>query len=114
MPRFEDLDWRGLEHVSGGQCAGLMSLDAAQWRKELKEHDALFEKLRSRLPRKLQLEREMLGLSCVWYRSTVRGHRVVVSIDWSSSVTPPPSIEKNAEAREHGIRPDSGTSECIA
>ena len=42
-----------------------MTIDTAQWRKELKEHDALFEKLQSRLPRKLQLEREMLGLSFV-------------------------------------------------
>ena len=63
MPRFEDLDWRGLENFSRGQFAELMSIDTAQWRKELKEHDALFEKLRSRLPRKLELEREMLGLS---------------------------------------------------
>ena len=65
MPRFEDLDWRGLENFSRVQFAELMSIDTAQWRKELKEHDALFEKLQSRLPRKLQLEREMLGLSFV-------------------------------------------------
>ena len=63
MPRFEDLDWRGLENLNRGQFAELMSIDTAQWRKELNEHDALFEKLHSRLPRKLQLEREMLGLS---------------------------------------------------
>lgn len=65
MPRFEDFDWRGLENFGRGQFAELMSIDAAQWREELKEHDALFEKLKSRLPRKLQLEREMLGLSFV-------------------------------------------------
>ncbi|MBI4190229.1 MAG: phosphoenolpyruvate carboxykinase (GTP) [Betaproteobacteria bacterium] len=63
MPRFEDLDWRGLENFSRGQFAELMSLDTALWQKELREHDALFEKLRRRLPRKLELEREMLGLS---------------------------------------------------
>ena len=65
MPRFEDLDWRGLENFSRGQFAELMSIDTAQWLKELKEHDALFEKLQPRVPRKLQLEREMLGLSFV-------------------------------------------------
>jgi phosphoenolpyruvate carboxykinase (GTP) len=65
MPRFEDLDWRGLENFSREQYAELMSLDIALWQKELGEHDALFEKLRQRLPRKLQLEREMLGLSFV-------------------------------------------------
>jgi len=65
MPRFEDLDWRGLENCSRAQFAELMSIDTAQWRKELKEHDTLFEKLQPRVPRKLQLEREMLGLSFV-------------------------------------------------
>jgi len=65
MPRFEDLDWRGLENFSRGQFAELMSIDRSQWLKELKEHDALFEKLGPRVPRKLQLEREMLGLSFV-------------------------------------------------
>jgi len=65
MPRFEDLDWRGLENFSRGQFAELMSIDRSQWLKELKEHDALFEKLGPRVPSKLQLEREMLGLSFV-------------------------------------------------
>ena len=65
MPRFEDLDWRGLDNFSRAQFAELMSIDRAQWLKELKEHDALFEKLGTRVPRKLQLEREMLGLSFV-------------------------------------------------
>ena len=65
MPRYEDLDWRGLENFSRAQFAELMSIDAVQWRTELKEHDALFAKLGSRLPRKLLLEREMLGLSFV-------------------------------------------------
>ena len=65
MPRFEDLDWRGLENFSRERFSELMSIDTAQWRKELKEHDALFEKLQARLPRKLQLEREMLGLSFI-------------------------------------------------
>jgi len=65
MPRFEDLDWRGLDNFSREQFAELMSINEAQWRKELKEHDALFKKLGSRVPRKLLLEREMLGLSFI-------------------------------------------------
>ncbi|MDO8598114.1 MAG: phosphoenolpyruvate carboxykinase (GTP), partial [Sulfuricaulis sp.] len=63
MPRFEDLDWRGLENFNREQFAELMSLDTALWRKDLAEHDALLKKLELRLPRKMQLEREMLGLS---------------------------------------------------
>ena len=35
----------------------LMSLDAKLWHKELQDHDALFEKLGPRLPRKLKDER---------------------------------------------------------
>ena len=65
MPRFEDLDWRGLEGISREQFTELMSIDGALLRKELDEHDLLFKKLEQRLPRKLQLEREMLGLSFI-------------------------------------------------
>ena len=65
MPRFEDLDWRGLEGISREQFTELMSIDSALLRKELAEHDLLFKKLEQRLPRKLQLEREMLGLSFI-------------------------------------------------
>jgi phosphoenolpyruvate carboxykinase (GTP) len=64
MPRFEDMDWRGLD-FSREKFAELMALDRTMLGKELSEHDALFKKLEQRLPRKLQLEREMLGLSLV-------------------------------------------------
>jgi len=64
MPRFEDLDWRGLD-FSRQKFTDLMALDRTMLARELSEHDALFKKLELRLPRKLQLEREMLGLSLV-------------------------------------------------
>ncbi len=64
MPRFEDLDWRGLD-FSREKFTDLMALDRTMLARELSEHDALFKKLELRLPRKLQLEREMLGLSLV-------------------------------------------------
>jgi phosphoenolpyruvate carboxykinase (GTP) len=63
MPRFEDIDWRGLESFSREQFAQLMSLDPEAWRNELKEHGDLFEKLKLRIPRKLVLEHEMLKIS---------------------------------------------------
>ncbi len=63
MPSYEDLDWRGLENYSASEFGALMSLDKGFWQHEFKEHDALFEKLRQRLPRKLQLERELLGMN---------------------------------------------------
>ena len=62
-PRYEDLDLEGLDGMGRERFEQLMSLDAALWRKELQEHDALFEKLRQRMPRKLQAEREVLGSS---------------------------------------------------
>jgi len=62
MPCYEDFDWSGRETFSREQFAALTSLDAALWREDLAQHDELFKKLASRLPRKLQLQREMLGL----------------------------------------------------
>ena len=41
----------------------LMSLDAVLWRKELLDHDALFENLQQRLPQALKGERATLGAS---------------------------------------------------
>ena len=64
-PRYEDLDLEGLDGISRERFEQLMSLDSALWRKELTEHDALFEKLRPKMPRKLQAERERLGSSFV-------------------------------------------------
>ncbi|MBI3938135.1 MAG: phosphoenolpyruvate carboxykinase (GTP), partial [Betaproteobacteria bacterium] len=63
MPRYEDLDWRGLEGYSRIRFDELMSIDAALWRRELQEHDALFDKLKERLPRELVLKRELFELS---------------------------------------------------
>jgi phosphoenolpyruvate carboxykinase (GTP) len=60
-PRYEDLDLEGLAGMSRERFEQLMSVDPALWRQELQEHDALFEKLRQRLPATLQRERERLG-----------------------------------------------------
>ena len=65
MPQFEDLDWRGLENFDRKSFDDLMSIDPVLMRKELAEHAALFKKLEHHLPRKLELEREMLELSFV-------------------------------------------------
>jgi phosphoenolpyruvate carboxykinase (GTP) len=65
MPRFEDIDWRGLESFKRETFDELMAIDTGFWRKELGEHEALFKKLEQRLPRKLQLKREMLAISLI-------------------------------------------------
>jgi phosphoenolpyruvate carboxykinase (GTP) len=64
MPRFEDLDWSGME---GGntrtQFEQMMQVDVNAWIEELKLHADWFEKLRSRMPRRLMLKRELLELA---------------------------------------------------
>ena len=63
MPRFEDLDSKGLKGMTRERFAKLMSIDTGLWANEFKEHGELFDKLKSRLPRELALQREMFELS---------------------------------------------------
>jgi len=57
MPRFEDLDWRGLEKLSPAQYAELERVDTAAWKQELASHDELFGKFGTRLPPALEARR---------------------------------------------------------
>jgi phosphoenolpyruvate carboxykinase (GTP) len=57
MPRFEDLEWRGLEKLSRAQYAELEGIDSAAWKAEFESHDELFGKLGDRLPRTLEAHR---------------------------------------------------------
>jgi phosphoenolpyruvate carboxykinase (GTP) len=57
MPRYEDLNWQGLEKVSPAQFAELSRIDCAAWQDELKSHDELFEKLGTHLPDALEARR---------------------------------------------------------
>ena len=57
MPRFEDLNWSGLEKISRAQYAELTRIDAASWKEELASHDELFGKLAGHLPAALESRR---------------------------------------------------------
>jgi phosphoenolpyruvate carboxykinase (GTP) len=58
MPRFDDLNWTGLESkLTAAQYAELASVDRSAWKDELASHDELFGKLGSRLPEALELRR---------------------------------------------------------
>ena len=59
-PRFEDIDLNGLD-ILRQQFDELMSLDKDLWKKELQDHDTLFESLGSRLPAALSEERKRRG-----------------------------------------------------
>ena len=57
MPRYEDLNWSGLENMSAARFAELSQIDAAAWKEELRSHDELFAKLGARLPSALETRR---------------------------------------------------------
>ena len=58
MPRYEDLNWTGLEELSAARYAELARIDAAAWKDELASHDELFAKLGKRLPAALEARRD--------------------------------------------------------
>jgi len=57
MPRYEDLNWTGLDKLSRAQYAELTRIDAASWKEELASHDELFGKLGGHLPAALESRR---------------------------------------------------------
>ncbi|HET8935159.1 MAG TPA: phosphoenolpyruvate carboxykinase domain-containing protein, partial [Polyangiales bacterium] len=65
MPHYEDLDWRGMEGFSEQRFDELMTIDPAQWTKELFLHEELFVELYDRMPSELLSVRNLL-LSGMW------------------------------------------------
>ena len=66
MPRYQDIEWKGLEKVSSAQFSELTSVDAGIWRQELEAHGELFEQLKARLPRQLAMKRELFQMN-LWH-----------------------------------------------
>jgi phosphoenolpyruvate carboxykinase (GTP) len=60
MPRYEDLNWSGLEALGRDQYAELERVDDNEWREELSSHDELLGKLGAKLPRVLEQRRAQL------------------------------------------------------
>jgi phosphoenolpyruvate carboxykinase (GTP) len=60
MPRFEDLNWTGLEKLSPAQFAELERIDRTAWKDELASHDELFGKLGKHLPDVLDARRSRM------------------------------------------------------
>jgi phosphoenolpyruvate carboxykinase (GTP) len=59
MPRYEDLDWEGL-NVTRETYEKLTAVDRDAWREEVKDHARLFDELKSRLPHELEQKRQEL------------------------------------------------------
>jgi phosphoenolpyruvate carboxykinase (GTP) len=63
MPRYEDIDWSGLNSVTRQQFDELIRVDNYLWQQEIDLHGELFEELQSRMPQEMILKRELLKLS---------------------------------------------------
>ena len=60
IPRYEDLNWAGLERFERGRYEELTRVEESAWGEELKSHDELFGKLAGRLPQALESRRDSL------------------------------------------------------
>ena len=65
MPRYEDLDWRGLEDFTKEDFSKIMTIDREPGKQELLGHEELFEKMYDKLPKEFFFMRELL-LSALW------------------------------------------------
>ncbi len=65
MPRYEDIDWRGLENFTEDEFNDLMTVDREIWKEELLGHEELFSKLYDRLPKEFLFMRELMR-SSLW------------------------------------------------
>jgi len=59
MPRYEDIDWDGLD-FSREDFDQLQAVDRAAWHAEIVGHEELFIELHDRLPKEMVYERELL------------------------------------------------------
>jgi phosphoenolpyruvate carboxykinase (GTP) len=60
MPRYEDIEWRGLESFPKEKFERLQAFDREAWRKEVIAHEELFLVLHDHLPPEMIYERELL------------------------------------------------------
>ncbi|MBS1511429.1 MAG: phosphoenolpyruvate carboxykinase (GTP) [Bacteroidetes bacterium] len=65
MPRYEDMDWNGMDDFTKENFKKLMSIDRELWKRELFSHEELFEQLYDKLPKEFFFIRELL-LSALW------------------------------------------------
>jgi phosphoenolpyruvate carboxykinase (GTP) len=59
MPRYEDIDWTGLDYPRES-FELLQAVDSASWRREVMDHEELFIDLHDHLPPEMIYERELL------------------------------------------------------
>ena len=65
MPRYEDIDWKGMEGFTEAKFHNVMSIDRDEWMSEILSHEELFIKLYDRLPKEMLNVRDLI-LSSLW------------------------------------------------
>ncbi|ACF13853.1 Phosphoenolpyruvate carboxykinase (GTP) [Chloroherpeton thalassium ATCC 35110] len=65
MPRYQDIDWSGLEDFSFEDFCKVMSVNREDWKDELLSQEEFLEKLYDRLPKEFIFIRELM-LSSLW------------------------------------------------
>ena len=65
MPRYQDLNWKGLEDFSEADFRACMSVNRAEWDAELLDVEQLFMKLHTRLPNEMASIRSLI-LGALW------------------------------------------------
>lgn len=65
VPRYNDLDWKGLEAFNADKFDEVMSIDREEWKREVLLHEELFSRMYDRMPKEFIWIRELL-LSGLW------------------------------------------------
>jgi len=65
LPRYEDMDWTGLEGFTREKFESVMDIDKELWKREILSHEELFSSFYDKLPKEFIFIRELL-LSALW------------------------------------------------
>lgn len=65
VPRYEDLDWKGMEKFTADDFRKVMDIDRELWKKEILSHEELFIRIYDRIPKELLFEKELF-MSRLW------------------------------------------------